>query len=161
MVRFELARPDDVEGLVAAALSAFADEARKYGHYPPGLAALERHLEAMREGVYYKIVAEGRIVGGIMIAGLGEGRYKLDTIYVEAGYQNRGIGAQAMTFIEQAIPAKRWTLKTPATSYQNHHFYEKLGYKKVRVAAPEEYPDDPNVLSFFIYEKEMGLVIGN
>jgi len=26
---------------------------------------------------------------------------------------------------------KKWSLDTPYLSYRNHHFYEKMGYKKV------------------------------
>jgi len=65
------------------------------------------------------------------------------------------IGAQAIKFMEKALPtAKKWRLKTPALSYSNHHFYEKLGYVKVKEVGPEAYPEDKNNLSFFVYEKE-------
>ena len=47
--------------------------------------------------------------------------------------------------------AKVWRLITPYKSYRNHHFYEKLGYKKVS----EIQPNPDNVFKIFKYIKEI------
>lgn len=154
--RFALAQPEDAETLTATAVRAFAEEAKKYGGNPPGLASVERHLSPIQAGLYYKILAADQIVGGVIIEAKGEGHYHLNTIFVDLAWQNKGIGAQAIKFLEQAVPqAKRWSLKTPALSHGNHHFYEKMGFVKVREIGPAEFPDDKNNLSFFIYEKRL------
>jgi hypothetical protein len=52
---------------------------------------------------------------------------------------------------EEFAGAEKWTLETPYLSFRNHHFYEKLGYKKVGETQPE-----PDGFHLFLYEKETG-----
>jgi ribosomal protein S18 acetylase RimI-like enzyme len=75
-----------------------------------------------------------------------EGHTHLDVIAIDPSYHNRGVGALAMQFLEQAHPARRYTLDTPSWAVRNQHFYKKLGYVKVGEAT---YPD----ISLFAYEK--------
>jgi GNAT superfamily N-acetyltransferase len=74
------------------------------------------------------------------------GHYNLGRIYIDPDYQNKGIGAQTMKFIESAFrDSQKWTLGTPKLAFRNHHFYEKLGYVRIGDDGPDGY----------IYEKNM------
>jgi GNAT superfamily N-acetyltransferase len=96
----------------------------------------------------YKIVEGERIIGGIVVFLKGNGHYHLDLLFIAPPYHDRGIGTQAMRFIEDTYPATRWTLDTPIWAIRNIHFYEKLGYVKVR-----EFADDDTTL--IAYEKRI------
>jgi ribosomal protein S18 acetylase RimI-like enzyme len=66
---------------------------------------------------------------------MGEGHYELGRIYVDPDFQNRGIGQQAVRQMFGAFPeAQEWTLGTPSWAIRNQHFYEKMGFVKVREA---------------------------
>jgi predicted N-acetyltransferase YhbS len=52
---------------------------------------------------------------------------------VDPDLQNQGIGQQAVTQMLELFPdAERRTVRTPIWAVHNHHFYEKLGFAKVR-----------------------------
>ena len=134
-VTFERATPADAESLVKVQVAAFHDDARMYPDVelggPPGYDSVDVMLRKIREAEVYKIVREGRIIGGIIIYIEGNGHYHVDVLDIDPAYHNRGIGTQAMQFIERTYPAKKWTLNTPGYAIRNQHFYEKLGYVKV------------------------------
>lgn len=131
-IAFERAAPADAETLVPIQIAAFHHDTVLYPGVelggPPGYDSLERTLQVIREDEYYKITVDGRCVGGIVVFMMGESHYHLDLIFLDPAYHNRGIGTQAMHFIEQVHPADRWTLDTPQWAIRNQHFYEKLGY---------------------------------
>ena len=79
---------------------------------------------------------------------MGGNHYELGRIYIDPAYQGQGIGAIAMRWIETAFPARRWTLDTPGWATRNHHFYEKLGYVRLR-----EEGTPPHTMIF--YEKRL------
>ncbi|OAB32511.1 hypothetical protein PMSD_16105 [Paenibacillus macquariensis subsp. defensor] len=57
----------------------------------------------------------------------------LDKLFIHKDYQGKGIGISSMLFIEQQFAnVMIRTLYTPHLSFRNHHFYEKLGYEKVK-----------------------------
>ena len=48
-------------------------------------------------------------------------------------YENKGIGQEAIRFIESEFPnATVWTLETPEDNKRNHYFYKKAGYTIVK-----------------------------
>lgn len=44
---------------------------------------------------------------------------------------NKGYGTKAWQLFEEMFGAEDWQVETPEYSLRNHHFYEKLGFKKV------------------------------
>jgi len=147
---FERAAPADAETLVSLQIAAFHHDARIYPGVeiggPPGYDSVESVLQKIRDDEYYKIVVDGQTVGGIVVFDMGQGHYHLDLIYLDPACHNRGIGTQAIHFVERTYPAAKWTLDTPAYAVRNQHFYEKLGYVKVR----EDHHDG---ITLFAYEK--------
>lgn len=152
-IAFERATPADAETLVKVQIAAFHDDARLYPSAeiggPPGYDSVEVMLRKIRETIVYKILLDEEIVGGIIVDDEGDGHYHLDVLDVDPAYHNRGIGTQAMRFIEGVYTdARRWTLNTPGYAIRNQHFYEKLGYVKTG-----EYPFE--YFTLIDYEKQI------
>jgi GNAT superfamily N-acetyltransferase len=152
-ILFEVPSPADAQILVNVQIRAFHDDARIYPGVetggPPGYDSHERMLEDMGKHHCHNIVSDGRIVGGIVIVERGDGCFHLDKIFIDPDYHNRGIGTQAMRFIEATYSAAKWTLDTPVYSVRNHHFYEKLGYVKV-----DEF-EEADGFRLYAYEKRL------
>ncbi len=153
-ITFKRAAPTDAEALTAVQIRTFDDDSRQHGRGerggPPGYDSIAWNIGMMRRSAYYKIVADNRIIGGLFVFTLEGGRCELGRIYIDPDYQNQGIGAQALAFIERTFPARRWTLDTPAWATRNQHFYEKHGYVKTGEAVlyGEDFP-------LVLYEKVM------
>jgi len=151
-VTFEHATPADAEDLVKVQIAAFHDDARLYPGVgfggPPGYDSIDVMHQKIQEGNYYKIVLDGQIVGGLGVFDKGAGHFHLDVLYIDPAYHNRGVGSQAIQFIEETYPATKWTLDTPDYAVRNHHFYEKFGYVKV---GQQEFPD----ITLLAYEKRL------
>ncbi len=134
-ITFERAAAADAGALVKVEIASFNDESRIYAGIdiggPPGYDSVVVMLQKIQEADAYKIVHDGQIIGGIVVYNEGQGHLHLDLIFVATGYHNRGIGTQAMQFLDQAYTAKKWTLDTPGYAVRNQHFYEKFGYIKV------------------------------
>jgi GNAT superfamily N-acetyltransferase len=136
MITFKRAVVTDSADLTAVQKRTFDDDSRRYlgteTGGPPGYDSHKWQLTMMKRGLYYKILSDGQLIGGMIIFNLGGGHYELGRIFIDPNFQNQGIGTQAMAFIEQRFPdARKWTLDTPAWAVRNHHFYEKLGYVRV------------------------------
>lgn len=147
------ATPNDAETLVQVQIRAFHDDARLYPGVelggPPGYDSVEVMLQTIQEHGVHKIVLDEQIIGGMVVFNRGEGHFHLDAIYIDPDYHNRGIGTQAMTFLEQTYPAQKWSLHTPVYAVRNQHFYEKLGY----VCLAEE--EESDGIWLYYYEKEI------
>ena len=134
-VIFRRAAAEDVETLVKLQIAAFHDDARLYPEAnldgPPGYDSVEHTLKKILKHDFYAIVADGEIVGGVVVFDKGQGHFHLDVIFIDPAQHNRGIGSQTIEFIERTYPAKKWTLNTPDYAIRNHHFYEKFGYVMV------------------------------
>jgi GNAT superfamily N-acetyltransferase len=152
MVFFELACEHDAEILKEIGKKAFEDDKKEYGSIPSGMDSVAWHLSQIKGGMYYKIVKDGRIIGGIRIFDMKNRHYHLGSIYIHPDFQNCGIGHKAIDFIEKEYPyVQKWSLDTPYKSYRNHCFYEKHGYVKVGETKPEK----ENGLYLFLYEKSI------
>jgi RimJ/RimL family protein N-acetyltransferase len=152
-ISFERATVADAEDLVKAQIAAFHHDSLLYPGLeiggPPGYDSVEAMRKKIGEDECYKIVDAGQIIGGIVVFDMGQRHYHLDLIFIDPAHHNRGIGTCAIQFIEQTYPAKQWSLDTPSWAIRNQHFYEKLGYVKVK---EETHPE----IILFGYEKQIG-----
>lgn len=109
---------------------------------PPGMVDPEwtKIVIKSKESVYYKILLEDRIVGGLIVAADTE-KYPEENfwrIFVEPTYHNRGIGQEAMRQLYRLHPdVKRWRLGTPEFHTKNRHFYECMGFTLIDIVKPE------------------------
>lgn len=150
-IQFENASAADAEALLKIQIAAFHQDAIDYGveeDGPPGYDSLSYILEDIERYYSHKIIADGKLVGGIVVFNYGNGHYHLDKIYLDPAAHNQGIGTKAMEFVEATYPAKKWTLHTPAYAVRNQHFYEKFGYQKV------DEVEESDGLMLFAYEKK-------
>lgn len=134
-VEIKRAEVQDAEALVTAAIAAFHHDSVLYPQVevggPPGYDSPAVMRQKIGEDECYTIWDGDQVVGGITLFSKGNGHYHLDLIFISPEHHNRGIGTQAMQFIEDTYSATKWTLDTPIWAVRNIHFYEKLGYVKV------------------------------
>jgi GNAT superfamily N-acetyltransferase len=134
---FRKARPSDAEALAAASERAFHSDVHCGAPPgppggPPGYNSAAWQARIMRIGEYYSILADGQIVGGVIVFRKGTREYELGRIFVDPEFQNQGIGTQAFEFLWQCYPlAKRWTLGTPKWNRRTRHFYAKVGFTEI------------------------------
>jgi GNAT superfamily N-acetyltransferase len=142
----------DIDEFTEIAIQSFEEDKIMYGDYPP-LIDIENHaLRFIHQGDTYKILKEGKLIGGTVIFNDRNGHYTLGAIFIHPSYQNQGFGQQVMQLIEEKYSdAKSWFLDTPYLSVRNHHFYEKMGYIKTG----EEIPDKESDFKLFLYKKVM------
>lgn len=152
-IAIERATTTDAPEMLRVQIAAFHYDAQLYPGVeeggPPGYDSLDALLERIADDDCYCITADGACVGGMIVFGKGAGHYHLDVIFIDPAYQNRGIGSQALHFLEATYAANRWTLDTPGWAVRNQHFYEKFGY--VRVAEHVEADGTPLIA----YEKRI------
>lgn len=128
-LQFIPATEEDADELMAVQNAAFADDVRKYGECPSYIEQRETMLEKINSAVFYKILADGKIAGGIEVYKRTETHYHLYMLCVDPALQNNGIGSQALQFLFEHHPeALIWTLVTPADDPRNRHLYEKAGF---------------------------------
>lgn len=129
----------DIPELTVVLTRAFDDDSQKHlGQErggPPGYdngEHLRRQLIGHQETFGYKVIAQGKVVGGIIVHLSEHGENVLGTIFVDPVYQDRGVGTRTWEFVEATYPdAKSWRLRTPAYATKNHHFYEaKCGFTR-------------------------------
>ena len=81
---------------------------------------IERSIDG---GEAYRIVQDGRVVGGVVIRVEGE-RGDLDLLFVSPTAHSKGIGYAAWRAVEQMHPeVKTWETVTPYFEKRNIHFY--------------------------------------
>jgi GNAT superfamily N-acetyltransferase len=92
-------------------------------------------LEGCSDIARYKILADDMLIGASVVWQFEDDHNVLGLLFVEPAYQNHGIGQQAWQFLASSFPAtKRWTVRTPAWSCKNRHFYEQCcGFQLVSV----------------------------
>jgi ribosomal protein S18 acetylase RimI-like enzyme len=130
MIEFVKATEADAAKFVEVQNKSFYADYLRYGECPGYGRTAESIAESMKRNYAYKITADGEVVGKISASEKENGECHLDCLCVIPEYENRGIGRQAVSFIEKQFPrAIKWSLETPADKVQNHYFYQKCGYK--------------------------------
>lgn len=131
---------------------AFQSDLKKYQDYDssPAAETLEFFKYKLKHSYHYTIFADNKIIGGVCVVKVTDDHYRLFRIFLSRKYQNRGIGAKVLPYIEKKYPqAKKWSLDTPKDNPVTRHFYEKYGYKKTK-----EYKVNER-LTLVEYEKKM------
>ncbi len=86
-----------------------------------------------RGATYFKALLDGRIIGGAVCFDQGRGHIYLGRIFLDLESQNQGLGRQVMALLMAEYPSARvWTLQTPEWNQRTQHFYELVGFTKVR-----------------------------
>jgi GNAT superfamily N-acetyltransferase len=124
---------NDVDRLLTIQKQAFAEDYQLYEDHQttPVNETKEKLIINIKHAIHYTIWFNHVIIGGIDIRKK-EHTLLLDKLFLANEYQNKGIGSKIMKLIEAEFPViKVWRLYTPYLNTKNHHFYEKLGYKKI------------------------------
>ncbi len=151
MLHLKRVGDSDVNILTTIKKRAFEEEFKKYGFTPEDMISIEWHKKMMNDSIYYTIINNEAIIGGVNIFKGDNGEYYLCSIFIDSELQNQGFGAQTIGLLEERHnDSKKWWLETPSMSKQNHHFYEKCGYKYVRHIVPNGAPEG---FSLRVYEK--------
>lgn len=101
----------------------------KYGECPGYNVSKERMTNSILKNISYKIIYDNKVIGNISVAENQENSYHIGCLCVIPSYENRGVGQEAIRFIENKFPnAITWNLDTPADKERNHYFYKKAGY---------------------------------
>ncbi|RID82605.1 GNAT family N-acetyltransferase [Mesobacillus zeae] len=142
---------NELETLLNIQKEAFAADLKLYEDYQtsPVNESLVKLTENIKNFIHYTIRIENEIIGGIDIRKKNESEYRLSKLFLSDKFQNKGLGSRVMEKMEEEFSSKvEWSLYTPYLNKRNHHFYEKLGYKKIG-----EYPVTEK-LTLFKYVKK-------
>ncbi|WGV98058.1 GNAT family N-acetyltransferase [Vibrio sp. YMD68] len=151
-IYLQLAVSEDVQILQDSALAAFSADVDKYGAFPPNIESIDWFHSEVGKGHFYKVLCDGEFAGAICVECGDQSSIEIKYVYIALKFQNKHIGFEVMRLIEeQYSDIKYWSLLTPYKSYRNHHFYEKLGYKKVG----EFQPDASDDFRVFEYSKTL------
>lgn len=127
----------DAEPILTLQKLAYASEARLYDDdtLPPLTQTLEQMRVDLERQVVLKAVIDDAIVGSVRAQTRDEVCH-IGRLIVHPTLQGRGIGTRLMTAIEARFAtAPRYELFTGERSARNLRLYERLGYRRQRVAA--------------------------
>lgn len=136
------ARLEDAEQLTAMMKRTFDEEARRwlgrvdshivdYNIQPPGYDSVYTTRYMIEELAYYKILAEGQLVGGIILTLTGSRFGRIDRVFIDPAFQGRGLGSEVIRLVEKAYSSvTTWDLETSPRQKGNLHFYEKMGFER-------------------------------
>lgn len=151
-IKFEPATINDAKLLINIRNLCFYGDFIKYGECPAYNNTLESMTNTILNRIVYKIIYNNQIIGNISIRDNLDNTYYLGCLCVISDYENKGIGQEALKFIETKYPnATAWTLETPADKERNLYFYKKAGYTIVK-----EYMN--NSVKVVLFEKKMNVV---
>ncbi|MGE1127161.1 GNAT family N-acetyltransferase [Bacillus wiedmannii] len=101
-----------------------------YNIQPPGYSSVEMMKYSIEELDSFKVIVDEKIIGGIIVTISGKSYGRIDRIFVDPDYQEKGIGSHVIKSIEVEYPSIRiWDLETSSRQLNNHHFYKKMGYE--------------------------------
>jgi ribosomal protein S18 acetylase RimI-like enzyme len=154
VIVIEPAAEGDAEALAEISRRAFEHDVN-YGAPgpcgPPGYDSAGWQQEMIRNGRFFKVLEQDRLVGGFVLFRLEDGSVEFGRAFLEPECQNRGIGAELLRFAEGVFAeTKRLVLDTPSWNLRTQHFYEKGGYVKVGEL------DTGEGFVLFQYEKRLG-----
>ena len=112
---------------------AFAGLLEKYQDHDtsPANESLERITWKLRQpdSYYYRIVADGEVVGGIRVVDPGDGsRKRISPLFSLPRHRGKGYAQRAILEAEKRHGAHHWELGTILQEPGNCYLYEKMGY---------------------------------
>ncbi len=135
---------------------AFIPLLQQYEDYDtsPANQPIERVIFGLNRNdtTHYLIMYNGIAVGTIRIR-MPEGSnnvIKVDRIFVNPDYQNRGISQEVFKLIEDLYPNKCWKLDTILEEKGNVYLYEKIGYTRTG-----KYEQVNEKMTLVFYEKNL------
>ena len=132
-IQFIAASIEDIFDLIEVQNEAFYTDYLIYGSSPEYKRSYESMRLEIEQNIVYKIIADGRIVGDVIVKRQGHGKYALGSLCVIPEFENKGVGKAAIEFVEDTIKdAQHWTTKTPADKRRNNCFYTKVGYRMTK-----------------------------
>lgn len=125
--------PEDNLFIQAMQKEAFAKLLETYGDYDtnPALESLERITWKLRQpdNYFYRIVAQGKVVGGIRVVDAADGsRKRISPLFILPRYRGNGYAQAAILEAENRHGAHHWELGTILQEPGNCYLYEKMGY---------------------------------
>lgn len=132
-IKIERATINDSAALIHVRNQCFYADYVKYGASPGYQCSTESMTNCILNRISYKIICNHQIIGNISVTDNHNSTYHLGCLCVIPDYENKGIGQEALRFIENEFPtATIWNLVTPADKERNHYFYRKAGYTIAR-----------------------------
>jgi RimJ/RimL family protein N-acetyltransferase len=134
LIRVEM---EDAKSLRDSQVKTFKDDNKNKSEgkamgFPPGCDSIKWNSDRILENEVYKITCDGMLVGGFIIFTYGKNKKEIGRVWIEPEYQNKGIGKKAFDILFKTVQSKtEWKLETPDWAVRNHHFYEKVGFKKI------------------------------
>ena len=139
------AQAEDAVNLVKIYNLSFYSDYIKYGKCPGYNRTADSMVKTIQNNFVYKILFDDKLIGAISIKPLSDTDFFLGALCVIPKYANKGIGTQAMRFLDSEFAsATHWALETPSDKSENHRFYKKFGYKITK-----EYTVDNIEISYF------------
>lgn len=145
IITLEVALDADAEQIRDMMIEVEADETdRWYDNeervFIPDYDSVDMQKYHMWDKKYYKIMCNKVLAGVLLISYTGREHARVDRLYIDPIFQNKGIGSKVISLMEKMYPmVKIWTLDTTQKSIRNHHFYERNGYEKVAEDEDEIY----------------------
>lgn len=148
-IKFIRAGLEDADCLIDLRNRAFYSDFLQFGFCPAYGISNESMRQRITERVVYLILCDEQPVGCISVRDCGEGHYHLGTLCVVPEFEHRGIGQQALKYVEAAFPdAVLWDLVTPVSKTRNHRFYMQSGFE---ITGETE----DNNIKLFIFQKHI------
>ena len=139
----ELTRADPADAVELADISkrAFHSDVQCGGvgeGGPPGYDSPEWQALIMGKSHYFKILLDGKMVGGAIVFPKGDLHCYLGRIFIDPLYHRKGVGTKVMRRIIGEYPsAKKWSLETPPWNSRTREFYRKQGFRIIDESAED------------------------
>lgn len=132
------AEADQIETIVAMSIRAFRTDAEvggAEGEGPPAFDSLEWHEQMAREGHLYQAMIGREPVGAaVVFPDEAEKSVYVGRIFIDSVHHRKGYGIRLMECIEKNYPfAEEFYLDTPDWNERTNAFYQKLGYRIIKV----------------------------
>ncbi len=129
-IEYRQAALEDAELLINIYNESFYDDYLRYGSCPGYGKTKEMMEESISKYPKYIILCDNEPVGSISCKKLEKGVYEVSCLCVVPEYQGRGIGTQAIQFVNTLYDdLVKLTLVTPLDKKENVKFYtEKCGF---------------------------------